>query len=261
MLIGAKFGRVDYARAPVPINCRGRWEFAACFEIPFVPLLEDKYGEEGSPNTLWAFPPSSYHGWQSDQPSERLVFQFSLVSEELERFLPSCGYYRVELSPDEVLLLKEAYVLAKKIEDHPTELMALQTRTLVGELSLLALKGTRVSPLSASGISQVRTAQAEDYFREHMAEGPSLSEIARAVHVSPAHLRRLFHQARGESPQRAFNRIRMTTVKECLRRSDLTLELIASRVGLTSLSVLSRATKSYFGESPKKLRSRLAPQR
>ena len=77
--------------------------------------------------------------------------------------------------------------------------------------------------------------------------------IARAVYVSPAHLRRLFQQARGESPQQVFQRMRMEVATDLLAEGRHDLTQAAALIGFSCPSALSRAIKNFFGKSPRAL--------
>jgi AraC family transcriptional regulator len=127
---------------------------------------------------------------------------------------------------------------------------------MVDELSLLALREVTPKALPSRSNAEGKTEEAIAWYREHMNENPGLDEIARNLFVSPAHLRRLFHEARDEGPKSTFTRLRMERVEELLHHTDLGLEAIAPRVGFSSASALSRAVKAHFHASPREYRQR-----
>ncbi len=61
-------------------------------------------------------------------------------------------------------------------------------------------------------------------------------------------------KARGERPRDAFTRLRMERAEELLHDPLCNLEAIAAQVGFSSVSALSRATKTHFGKSPRQIR-------
>ena len=104
--------------------------------------------------------------------------------------------------------------------------------------------------------ARIKTEEALNWYDRHMAEAPSVDEIAHAVLISPVHLRRLFHRAHGQSPHMLLNRRRMQRVEALLQDKSIRLAALAAQVGFSSVSALSRATKTHFGLSPRELRKR-----
>ncbi len=258
MLTYVRLGTMHYKRAPgpeTPIHSRASWEFEACLTGSMKAWLPDPDSdEELRERTLWVSPGLHPHGWLSDAPCERAVFHFSTVPEELERFVPPRGYYRVALSPADCARIRSLARAAEEADRHPTELSRLQEAILKGELSMIALREITPRSLSGRRLARRKAEQALVWFAEHMAESPRFPDVCHAVHVSPAYLRRLFHQARDESPHDAFNRLRMEKAHELLQDPKLTLEIISEQVGLSSASALSRAIKAHFGFTPRQLR-------
>jgi transcriptional regulator GlxA family with amidase domain len=103
-------------------------------------------------------------------------------------------------------------------------------------------------------ISRIKVARALAWYHDNIAQGATLEKAAARVSTSAVHLRRLFHQVLGESPTAAVNRIRMDMAADLLRHTDLTLDVIAPMVGLSSGSSLSRAVKAHFGRLPGEMR-------
>jgi AraC family transcriptional regulator of adaptative response/methylated-DNA-[protein]-cysteine methyltransferase len=64
-----------------------------------------------------------------------------------------------------------------------------------------------------------RIARAIDYLRSHARDQPSLAEVARAVHLSPFHLQRLFSRWAGVSPKRFLQALTVDEAKRCLREN------------------------------------------
>lgn len=122
------------------------------------------------------------------------------------------------------------------------------------ELSLIALREARERILPRQEMAKAKTEQVLSYVATNLSEKLEIKKIAQAVHVSPAHLRRLFHEACGECPRAAFNRLRMERAHELLQNPEFTLEFIAEQVGLSSASALVRAIRRHFGMAPGGLR-------
>jgi len=255
MLNYHKSGYCDYSVQPVPVNSRAAWEFQCLMSGRIAPSL---YRGEVQPRlqerTLWAFPRHHPHGWVAEEPAERIVFHHTTVPAELEQQVPDRGYYRVALTDDDCELIRKLAERAQEIMMRPTRLAILQAQVLAGELSLIALREISQPPLTADSMAREKTDQALVWYREHIAADPTFDEVAAAVHISPTHLRRLFHKSRGEGPHEAFNRVRMEMAEDLLRKTDLILDVLASQLGFSSASAFGRAVKAHFGMTPRALR-------
>ncbi len=254
-----RLGHSDYTAPPVPVSHRQGWEFLAVLRGRVAATLAPGTANEESlrARTLWAVPTACAHGWTSDGAIERAVFDFNEVPRELEVLLPPRGYYRVPLSPADCQRLRHLAEAAIAMDDEPTELVALHDQGLLVELSMMALRNVTPRRLAAPQRARRKVEQARGWYERHMAEDPGVDQIAHAVSVSATHLRRLCHEVRNESPHHIFQRLRMRRVTELLQDQAMTTEEIASQVGFSSASALSRAVKTHFGESPRQLRSHL----
>lgn len=65
-----------------------------------------------------------------------------------------------------------------------------------------------------------RVARAIEYLRRHQPDQPSLEDVARAVHLSPFHLQRLFSRWAGLSPKRFLQVLTLDAAKERLAASS-----------------------------------------
>lgn len=261
MLIYYNAGLRDFMAEPVPINSRSAWEFYISLSGRLAPTLPGAKTPRLAGPAVWVLPREHAHGWTGEEAVERVVMHFTVVPGELEKLVPSCGYYRVKLTKLDCARIRQLQPLAHELIARPTRLAFLQTQGLVTELSLLALRTAAPSPLTASGFARGKTEQALAWYREHLDKKPCLKKIAEAVYVSPTHLRRLFCQVRGESPHRACNRIRMQRAEDLLKSSTLTMEAIAGQLGFSNASALSRAVRIHFGITAKDLRRGHRPLR
>ncbi|MGL5929129.1 MAG: AraC family transcriptional regulator [Dermatophilaceae bacterium] len=84
-----------------------------------------------------------------------------------------------------------------------------------------------------------------------------LSAIARAAHVTPQHLTRLFRQHLGTTPMRYVWQCRTQRGVELLGSTGLAINVIAARTGFRSAFHFSRLIKEHTGRSPRTLRTRL----
>lgn len=262
MLVYYNNGFHKYENDRFPITRRAIWEFQCSLSGGLAPTLPEK---DSPPvlrkRTLWVFPAGHEHGWIAGGKVERIVFHFTTVPGELTSHVPSRGYYRVALADEDCERIRVLGEEAESFAKRPTKMLFLRTQTLVGELSLIALREIIQPALSTRELASYKTERAVAYYAQHIAEDPRFEEIAAAVHTSPTHLRRLFHKVRGESPHAAFNRLRMETAEKMLRETDYTLDVLAPQLGFSNSAALSRAVKTHFGISPSNLRKETRPLR
>jgi AraC-like DNA-binding protein len=82
----------------------------------------------------------------------------------------------------------------------------------------------------------------------------SVSELAFEVHLSPAHLQRLFKQKTGLHVRDLIGEHRLQKAAHLLRSSDLPIKEIAYSVGYEHHSSFVRAFQRRFSQSPKYFR-------
>ena len=77
-----------------------------------------------------------------------------------------------------------------------------------------------------------------------------LGKAAKELGVSKAHLVRVFKRSTGLPPLRYFNRLKMDTARELLKRTDMSLARIAAELSFCDEFYFSRVFKKYAGVSP-----------
>jgi AraC-like DNA-binding protein len=82
----------------------------------------------------------------------------------------------------------------------------------------------------------------------------TLAELARAVHVSGAHLCRLFKASMGESPAKVVCLLRLERAAALLLRSNFSIRKIAEIYGFANPYHFSDRFKQEFGMSPRAMR-------
>ena len=88
----------------------------------------------------------------------------------------------------------------------------------------------------------------------HCAAPLSIVEIARAVNLSPAHLRRVFHHELGRSPARVCRELRLDHARHLLQSSFLTVKEVMAATGWNDPSHFCREFKRRHGHPPRALR-------
>ena len=88
----------------------------------------------------------------------------------------------------------------------------------------------------------------------HRATPLSIDELAHAVNLSPAHLRRLFQRELGCSPARMSRELRLDHARHLLQTSFLTVKEVMAATGWNDASHFSREFKRRHGQAPRALR-------
>lgn len=125
--------------------------------------------------------------------------------------------------------------------------LRLKLEQLLIEVSLLVVG--RRAPAVTRLQPENRVEQALHWFEENLGERPSTEDLARAVGVSAAYLRRLFSEAGRAAPREEMARLRMEAAQRCLREG-WKLERVAQFLGFSEASAFSRAFSATCGVSP-----------
>jgi len=99
-----------------------------------------------------------------------------------------------------------------------------------------------------------RIAQSLAFIHDHHQQSPSLSQISRAVNVSPFHFHRLFMKHIGISPKQYLQRKQMQMAKWMLRCSRISIGNIASQAGFASHGHFTSTFHRMVGMSPSQYR-------
>lgn len=91
--------------------------------------------------------------------------------------------------------------------------------------------------------------------------GFDLGSAAAELGISKAHLVRVFKRGTGLPPVRYFNRLKMDTARELLKRTDMPLARIAAELSFCDEFYFSRVFKKYAGMSPDHYRKSLGRER
>lgn len=92
------------------------------------------------------------------------------------------------------------------------------------------------------------------YIQEHLEENPSLSEVARSVHISPTHLSSLFKEKTGIGFSQYLQKKRVEAADCMLLTTDMQIREIALALGFNNESYFTQAYKRIRGISPKHFR-------
>ena len=106
------------------------------------------------------------------------------------------------------------------------------------------------APTSPSLIDAVK-----HYMQENIEKRLTLEQIAHYTGYSPSHFSSLFRKATGESPLAYLNRLKIEHACLLLKTTDMRINQICHKVGISDNYYFSRLFKQYQGISPKQYRS------
>jgi AraC family transcriptional regulator len=212
--------------------------------------------------------PECVHGYggRDEDTCEIIVFHFDEADFSIRSVIGPDGHRSVKLTPRDIPTVRQLYDRCSEGSKSYGVILPPANKTLVTavingivalELALFFLRHiprTELGPSPDFGESKV--AEATAWYEANLAGGPNIEDVAEAIHISPTHLRRLFHKVRGISPQAALTRIQFERAKWLMRDLAMPLERVAENSGFGSASAFSRAFKSEFGMSPKDYRSK-----
>ncbi len=254
-------GRVRW-KSGMRCNTRTNWEFYAVIDGRCGAVLRDDAPTELQENTLWLFAPECTHAWKDDgrNPYHRLSLHFGNVPYPLDEVVRrNGGFLTRKLNTEDIAALRRIATAVEPHFCHPTVLSSLHFQRGLAELALLVLQDVNL-PGEERGLTDLVSFKVEgalSWYGQHLADHPSVKEVADAMHVSPSHLRRLFWQARQASPKEAFRRLRIERAQQLMARSALTLEDVAHECGYASASHFCRDYKAELGFTPTTWRKKL----
>ena len=108
------------------------------------------------------------------------------------------------------------------------------------------------------GLSRDRLKRVHEYVEAHLDHRLSLNDLAAITSLSPYHFSRSFKQAIGVGPQRYIMQRRLERAKTLMRRTDLSLALIAREAGFADPSHLVSVFRREIGMTPGQYRGMLA---
>jgi AraC-like DNA-binding protein len=257
-------GPRQFGLYPLKPLARMNWEFFAVVKGRCAPLGRNDAPPLAS-RMLWVTAPGSAHTWAGDGPRtvHVAVFHFGSVPAALEAVVREHDQIALKLTPAECARL-EALARQLQPEYHqPNHLSNLVFQSALLELTLLALRKLPQAkvPLIDGGAERI-VENATLWYGEHLRANPTITEVAREVHVSPSTLRRLFRRVLKEQPARVFGRIQVERGMRLMTETNLKLDTVAEECGFTCTSDFCRAFKALTKVTPTVWRQTiLAPPR
>jgi AraC family transcriptional regulator len=255
MLLYLGKGRRRYGHQPFGIATRPYWEFQSVLKGAIAMRLPAGDGPLRQ-NRLWLSPPGHAHGWTGDgrKSAEVAVFHFPSIPEPLSRLAQDGAVVEIPLSAAQCDRLRALVARAQFYRDHPAPGMMMNNEHILLELSLMVYEAKSASAGTPTLANDHRVGEALRWFAERIHENPAQEDVARAVNVSPAHLRRLFHEVLQTAPKRAFDQLRFQRAIELMADPATKLSAVSAACGFESQSAFSRAFKAKFGCAPESWR-------
>ncbi len=259
-------GTRHYGQKRVAVHMRKRWAFQFILKGRCSFLVREPQGGEREVRMaapwLAVTAPACSHGWggRVEDECEVAVFQFEDADPLMRSLLGTTGWRCVGIAPQEARAVARLLARCEAALQHFEQTSPVVYRVVGAELALLVashLPAAELGPLPDIGKAKVQEALA--WYGSHLAAAPRIAEAAEAVHLSPAHLRRLFHRVYGASPQAAFTQLQLDRAIELLRDPTLTLEAVAEASGFGSGSAFSRAFRKAFRTPPRAYRTHMQP--
>lgn len=97
-----------------------------------------------------------------------------------------------------------------------------------------------------------RISDALDYVRENYREEIKIRQLAHACNMSESHFRRVFLESMNMKPIEYINLIRIQKACELIKKTQISMEDVAYKVGFTTVSTFNRNFKKLVGISPYK---------
>ena len=105
-------------------------------------------------------------------------------------------------------------------------------------------------------VEDERVAAAVAWMHDAFEESPSLSDLAKRVHMSPFHFHRVFSKAVGLSPKHFLQRCQLQYARWALRATTAPVHEIAARAGFSSHGHFTSTYHRLTGLSPTEYRDR-----
>lgn len=164
------------------------------------------------------------------------------VTEDPTRAQPSCEHRMLEV------VIRAESSLASDIDRRV--LQPLYEQEIVYWL-LRSDQARHVGALAAADSADPFVPAVIEYARQHLAESPSVSELAAVAHLSTSAFAHRFRNATGRPPYQFMRDMRLYRARELLAAGDIAVSQVAKEVGYSSVSQFSRAFRIRFGVTPR----------
>jgi AraC-like DNA-binding protein len=194
------------------------------------------------PGDILVFPQGSQHAQTSrgKTPPSMIAVHWQCPQDLLQITTPQVRFDSQGRVRQQTQWLLDIYPSEKAEEQLLTQSLAYSA---ISELGRLA------NPAPSDMAERIRR-----YIRDHIENNITLDDLAREAHMSKYHFSRTLKATIGQTPMRLLSQMRVEEARGLLLQTDLTLEAIAQRVGLSDASHLSHLFRNSTGQSPGRFR-------
>ena len=202
------------------------------------------------PGTIFAYGPGISQDIFSD-PRERLVKYFldftgKRARRLLEQYGPQPGHVIQTSAPGEIVAAFDD-IIRNGLRKTP---LTPQISTVLMESLLLKIADTEI-PFGSFGTPAFATYQkCRRWILDHAEKARNLGEIARACHIDPAYLCRLFRRFDHTSPYQFLLRLKMNDAADRLQGAGVAIKQVAAEMGFSDPFHFSRVFKKSLGLTP-----------
>lgn len=262
------------------VTTRGRWRDAFRYDTVVIP-------------GRWAESPQALPRWLLEPPTKRAVALVSALHRKKRQLAASCGgtfvlaeagvldgrtatttwwaaevfrerFPRVQLDVDRALVVDGKVLTAGAVFAAADLALSLVTRVggpvLAQQVARVLLLDGHVAQTPYVLLRQATQPglahQAEAWVRKHVADAPSVAELARAMKLSERTLARQLRAAVGLSPVAFMQRVRLEVATQLLETTSVAVEEISVRVGYAESATLRKLFRSVLRTSPREVRAR-----
>jgi len=216
------------------------------------------------PGVAFAYGPGIAHAIQNDPRHPMRKYYVDFVGREATKLFahsPLASWKPVQIAaPNEILDIFTALQRDAFAEDEiRDQLCAAHLRLLLLKISQKALPSQNEQSRSFASYQRAR-----GYIEEHYIDLKTAEEAARACHMTPVYLSRLFRSFARATPYRFLTRLKMNRAAELLVDSSLLVKEVAEELQFDSPFQFSRAFKRVYGLAPEhfiRSRARCATER
>jgi AraC family transcriptional regulator len=225
------------------------------------PVFRDQPLPKFQKRHLWVVPPYSTHTWKHDPstPCEVIVAHFASLPLVMDSFISRTHPTSVPISPRDLKVVEQLYDKMLPEYRKPRLTSSLIFEQCMLEYCLLIIRNLEKSPeVSGFDVNATKVQQALLWHQDHLSEGIMVSDVAAALHISEAHLRRIFEAVMGKTPKEVFQQAALEKACRLMAETSFSLKEIAFKSGYRGFSQFYRAFRNHYQQAPEAWRKNSA---